>query len=86
MDFNGDIDMVSLEFVEARPRSGSRRIMSGLRLQALDGVDVAFLLLVRERSPKKFGVNGNQCGCTDGLPFLALENLLASTVVGLSDV
>ena len=46
MDLSSDIDMVSLEFVEARPRCGLRRITRGLCLQTLDGVDVAFLLLV----------------------------------------
>jgi hypothetical protein len=46
MDLSGDVDVVGLEFVEARPRSGLRRITSRLCLQTLDGVNIAFLLLV----------------------------------------
>jgi hypothetical protein len=55
MDLVGEFKMMSLEFVEARPRFWSRGIVRGFRLQTLDGVDVILLLDIAQRSPGEVG-------------------------------
>jgi hypothetical protein len=57
MDLVGDLNVMSLEFVEACPRSWSRGIPSRVGLQTLDRVDVTPLLAVTQRPPIMPGVS-----------------------------
>ncbi len=57
VDLIGDFKVMSLEFIEARPRSWSGGIPSRVWLQTLDCVDVILLLVITQCSPRKSGVN-----------------------------
>jgi len=57
MNIDSNLNMVSLEFVEARPRCWPRRVVRRLRLQTFYRIDITLLLGVAQSPPTTFEVS-----------------------------